>query len=77
MPLKYLLNWQQNILAKFYLNKLIWKTCTDISYFGTFPVQINNKLLLLWNFIVIRHTTNNITSYQNYLIYMIHVIFQS
>lgn len=77
MQLKYLLNWQQDILEKFYFDKLVWNTYTDISYFRRLSVQINNKLLLLWKFIVIRHKTNNITSYQNYLIYMIHVIFQS
>lgn len=77
MQLNYLLNWQQDILEKFYFDKLVWNTYTDISYFRRLSVQINNKLLLLWKFIVIRHKTNNITSYQNYLIYMIHVIFQS
>lgn len=41
MQLKYVkLNWQHDILAKFYFDKLVRNT--DTSLFGRFPVQIND-----------------------------------
>lgn len=38
MQIKYIkLNWKQDILAKFYFNKLVWNT--DTSYFGNFKLK--------------------------------------